>query len=686
MKKIFLVGVSFFCLSSVAARIPGSIDELKRSLKPLLLQKYDAKKYSWSYSSFKDIYKKNYSLYRNPSYIASQEIFVPLFEALNKRAVGEVKETLSVTYNKDQKIVVIGSLYGGFQCLIDYIDHWQSSGIISKELVLQKNYSMIFLGNAVGKSPYSQETLAIIGLLIYKNQSSVVYIQGEQEYQEAWLDHSMGNQIIKTQKPFIAALYKKLIQAFFASCPRSMHNIFDSKDTHKILCVSSQQQVSSNISFGADIVISGINDFIVRENNTGLFLMAPIRGATNWKVFSGCTPMMKEYYDFSTHSYVLFDQNSITHVYRPAGQKKYQQKVYNIYTGLLDTDKRKILKIGSSLDLSGQAQTIGVPVQEGIFASLLEQNNDKSFPVLIREYIFDDSYIPSKTYKNITMLKEQGIQTILIHMGTVYLDMYIHEFKDSSLSVLFPVANGRYPDIKNLIHYRVSFAQETDALIKNLLSKNYIKSIAIFYQDDAFGKPPRDIAHALLEAKKIRVIDVPYSRTDASFSAAVEKIKKSNVDAIAFFALTEASSSFIREYKPYNLANKKLLGLSTLLVNDFEKMVYNLGLDFTFASVVPDPCNSTLQIAQEYRSTMKKNAIVPDIASFEAYIATQLFLDAFKAAQYTLDQKKIMQHFEQMNHTNFKGLLLHLNAFRGLSNTVWLVEGPDVEWISYSLI
>jgi len=654
-------------------------------LKGIVSQSYDAKAYPWEYSSFKDIYAKNAALYKKSTYITAKEVFIPLFESINKTfSVAGKVDNLVIAGRENQKYIIVGSLYGGAQCLIDYIDQWKLDGIITEELLLQKNYICIFLGNAIGKSPYAHETLAIIGFLMQKNPHTVIYIQGDQEYQEEWVDHSLGDQITMAQKSSTASEYQRIIATFFSHCPRAITINFDNK--HSVLCTSSGKNAVKYAVKNIDIIFSGIDDFIIRENNNGLFLMSPIRGATNWKVFSGCTPMMKEYYDFSTHSYVLFDQNSITHVYRVAGQKKYQQKVYSIYTGLLGTEKRKILKIGSSLDLSGQVKAIGVPVQEGIFASLLEKNNDKNFPVFIREYIFDDNYIPFKTHKNITMLKEQGIQTILMPVGTVNLDTYIKEIKESSLIVLFPIANGRYSDVKNLIHYRVSYEQEAEALIKNLLSKNYIKSIAIFYQDDAFGKPLRDIAHTLLEAKNIRLLDVPYSRTETTFAAVVEKIKKSNVDAIAFFSAPEASSNFIREYKPYNFANKKLLGLSSLLVNDFDKTAYNLGLDFTFTSVVPDPRNSTLQIAQEYRSTMKKNAIVPNVASFEAYISTQLFLDAFKAAQYTLDQKKIIQYFERMNHTDFKGLPLHFNAFRGLSNTVWLVEGVDLEWISYSFV
>ena len=685
MKKIFLVCISFLCSCTICAQKSYSIHDLKKMLKGIVSQRYDAKAYPWEYSSFKDIYTKNADFYKKSTYITAKEVFIPLFESINKTfSVAGKAENLVIAGRENQKYIIVGSLYGGAQCLLDYIDQWKHDGIITEELLLQKNYICIFLGNAIGKSPYSHETLAIIGFLMQKNPHTVIYIQGDQEYQEEWVDHSLGDQITMTQKSSTASEYQRIIATFFSHYPRAIIINFDNK--HSVLCTSSGKNAVKYAAKNIDIIFSGIDDFIIHENNNGLFLMPPIRGATNWKVFSACTPFMKEYYTFSTHSYIILDSKTLTHVYRKENEKKYQQDVYDVYTGLANNSKKKSsIRIGSSVDLSGQVKSIGGPLSEGIFVSLFEYNHDAQNKNFIREYIFDDGYIPYKTYKNINDLKKQGIDTIILSQGTVNLNAFVSEIVPSNLLVLFPLADGRYPDIKNLIHYRVSFSQEAEALVHNLLAKNYIKNVAIFYQNDAFGIGPRDVAHKILKEKNVNWVDVPYTRTDISFAAAAEKIKKSNVDAVVFFAIADSANALIREIKPYNLANKKLCGLSTLLLNGFDTMVYRLGLDFTFSAVVPDPLRSNLEIVKEYRTHMAQHAYLPDISSLEGYIGMQLFFDAFKAANYELDHKKIIRHFEQMNNTNFKGLLLRLNAFRGLSNTVWLIEGPSAEWISHSL-
>ena len=689
MKKIFLLCMSLLCSCTMYAQKSYSIHDLKKILKEIISQSYDAKIYPWEYSSFKDIYIRNIAIYKNPSYITSKEIFIPLFESINKRLLSVKKEENSnIAGKKNQKFIIMGSLYGGAQCLLDYIDQWRRDDIITEELLLPKNYMLIFLGNAIGKSPYSLETLAIIGLLIQKNPNNVIYIQGEQEYQEQWLDHSLEDQIATVQNFSTISAYQQCIETFFANCPRAVTINFDSHDKMSILCTSSGKNALKYITTPIDAIFSGIDDFIVHENNMGLFLMLPVRGATNWKVFSACTPFMKEYYNFSTHSYIILDSdsNTVTHVYRREKDTEYQHDVYNVHTGLLNALKKTTeLAIGSSMDLSGQLGAVGRSIGESIFESLLEYNNQDFSKKIIRAHVLDDRYIPYKTYMNIQALKKQGITTILLPLGTANVDSFLDDIRKSELLVLFPLMDGRYPEIKNLIHYRASYAQEAEALIKNLLSKSYVKNIVIFYQDDAFGIGPRDVVHTLLKEKNVNWVDVPYSRTDIMFTSAAEKIKQSNADAIAFFAIPDAANALIKELKTYTLANKKLIGLSILFLNGFDKPMYKLGLDFTFASVVPNPLTSDLQIAREYRTMLSKYSYNPDIASFEGYIGMQLFLDAFKAVGYTLDPTKLVHHFENMKKITFKGLPLNFDSSRSLSNTVWIVEGPDKEWIPYTL-
>ncbi len=334
MKKFFVpLCLYCLCVSQMFAGLPQTIEALKKSLNPILKQQYNAKEYTWEFSLFTDVYKKNAALYKKSSYITSKELFIPLFQSFIDQKMRVAKDIISIQSAKDQKFIVIGSLYGGAQCLFDYIEHLSGAGIIAKDLSLNKNYSMIFLGNAISKSPYSQETLAIIGLLLYKNQDRVIYIQGNQEYQQEWLDHALGDQIAETQKIDTVPLYENVITKFFATCPLAAIITFDNS-VEQILCTSSNQKALKYATENTAVVISGTDEFVIRENNTGLFMLPPIRGATNWKVVSACTPFMKEYYNFSTYSYVILDQKTITHIYRSENKKSYQKDTYNLYTGL----------------------------------------------------------------------------------------------------------------------------------------------------------------------------------------------------------------------------------------------------------------------------------------------------------------------------------------------------------------
>jgi len=346
--------------------------------------------------------------------------------------------------------------------------------------------------------------------------------------------------------------------------------------------------------------------------------------------------------------------------------------------------QKKIVTIGSSMSITGQMGIYISSVYEGIFAALYDFNMNSAQDVpYVREEILDDRYLPYVKNENLKILESKKIYTLLMPNGTANIEYCLPTIRDSKLLILFPVTSSRYPDIKNMINCRATMLDEVIALMNHSTEKTYVKRCAIFYQNDLFGISQRDAAHMVLKEKKIEWVDVPYERNIVSFEEQAEKILKSDAQLIAFFCIPPAAFELIRTIKPYKLFNKKLIGTSDLMVGSFSSYVYALGLAFTFSATTPNPVKSTLQIAKEYRAAMRKHSSKLNTFSFEGYIAAQLFLDAFRAAQYELDNKKILQHFEGMRNIYFKGLPLSFNQDRNLSNNVWIVNGPDVDWILY---
>jgi ABC-type branched-subunit amino acid transport system substrate-binding protein len=349
-----------------------------------------------------------------------------------------------------------------------------------------------------------------------------------------------------------------------------------------------------------------------------------------------------------------------------------------------ESSKKKVVVIGSSMPITGHASSYGASAHGGLFAALYDFNMSSSLQEPdIREYILDDKYVPYNARKNVQYFESKKTTTLIMPFGTASIESYLSDIRAGKLLVLFPNMEGRYPDIKNLIHFRPSYAEETIALINYVVEKNQYRRCAIFYQNDSFGIGQRDTAHAILREKNIEWVDVPYDRNAVAFSQQAEKIKNADVDMIALFCLSGAGISLIRNIKVYNLVNKKLIGTSDLLTGGFIVYAYLLGLDFVCTSVTPNPEKSTLPIAQEYRASMEKHDFELDSFSFEGYIATQLFLDAFRFVGHVLDPVKLVRYFEGMHNVTFKGLSLSFNKERSLSNNIWIVEGPTVDWTLY---
>src|SRR5437762_7958596 len=65
----------------------------------------------------------------------------------------------------------------------------------------------------------------------------------------------------------------------------------------------------------------------------------------------------------------------------------------------------------------------------------------------------------------------------------------------------------RNPKLENVINVRASYGAETEAWIKHLTEDLKVKKIAIFYQDDAFGRAGLDGVGAAMRRRNLTLVE-----------------------------------------------------------------------------------------------------------------------------------------------------------------------------------
>ncbi|QQR49056.1 metallophosphoesterase [bacterium] len=98
--------------------------------------------------------------------------------------------------DSQSRVVIFGDLQGAFHSLTRDLNHLKTLQIIDEQLrITQPNYYIVFIGNAINRSPYTLETLSIILRLMQRNPENVIYLKGKNEYYEYWKEHTLRDEL-----------------------------------------------------------------------------------------------------------------------------------------------------------------------------------------------------------------------------------------------------------------------------------------------------------------------------------------------------------------------------------------------------------------------------------------------------------------------------------------------------------
>lgn len=214
--------------------------------------------------------------------------------------------------------------------------------------------------------------------------------------------------------------------------------------------------------------------------------------------------------------------------------------------------KDKIL-IGSYLPLQGGLAGGAAQVRDGADAYFKFVNDRGGVHGRKIEWIVEnDSYNPQQTVAvTKKLLDRDGVFAIVSTLGTA-----------TSLAVLPFLAQRKVPLINPIGgHERLNAPSDAnvfgmlpvgqkigEAMASYAVEKLQGKRIAILYQNDAFGKDPRDGAAAALEKRGMKVVaEASYVPSDVDLSAQAAAIRDANPDVVLLSVITKHGALFVKE-------------------------------------------------------------------------------------------------------------------------------------------
>jgi len=232
-------------------------------------------------------------------------------------------------------------------------------------------------------------------------------------------------------------------------------------------------------------------------------------------------------------------------------------------TGVSDTE----VVVGWTTPLSGPAALWGVTGLGGkAYADYINDQggiHGRKIKVILK----DDGYNPTRAMANLQEMKGK-IFAVSALLGTAVLNAAKNFFPENNIPLITPYGDIRiwarmpkdklryifvaYPDYEDEAEYLTKYA------VKSLGSKK----IAIFYQNDDYGKmaiPGVQKALAAMPGKAKLVAGVPYGVTERALGTHALKVKESGADSLIIYPTPTHGALIVKEmakigYRPKVLA------------------------------------------------------------------------------------------------------------------------------------
>lgn len=643
--------------------------------------------------------------------------------------------------SQDDHFLVWGNLQGAFHSLVYALEHLAEQKIIDKNLkIIAPKYFMVFSGNVVDRSVYSLETLTVILRLIDANPNRVFYIKGNHESDSLWRDYDLLDELqYKVAVPMgMNPPYKNDIvpftddiEAFFNTLPMVLYLGMKTVDAAQGIRIGhftrDQYQLTyDELSYvlnnqdqtlftapiqlpkerkdeiAAEVIAmtEGSSDLIPNYNDQGLRLLPPDEGTTAWSILSAQNDSFERLYKFITDSYVdiaislPMKQSTITQQYQDSKNRTGFKtgRVYNIFCGQADEQYRaqskiSVLSVGSTVDLKGEATILGRQVQAGLSLATNKQNQQGiAAGHIVSLTMLNDSHLFSKMRRNIGDLwKNYQIKILLSVEESMLMRGYLDLVQEYNMLVLFPftsVDSMRSEKYPNIIHYGPSYTQEADISTRYILDTIAPNKIAIVYEKEQIGVDAlMGVRAACKEKGFTSLVEIPFTSKELNFKKQIERIQQEDPDTLGIFTSSPVGQEFIRQIGVQNLARRTLYAVSSFGAQTFRQYYQSRGLRMIMTNLVPNPMQSDLPIAQEFRKEAGDNNVIISTQALEAYVTASIFVEALRITKGVVTPEALKQTLESMNNYEFKGLKLSFDkATRELSNTIWLDLGDGNDW------
>jgi len=334
----------------------------------------------------------------------------------------------------------------------------------------------------------------------------------------------------------------------------------------------------------------------------------------------------------------------------------------------------KPIVLGQSAPFSGPSEILGSQYNQGArlyFEAVNTKGGVNGRPIELKR--LDDALNPERCVANTRQFIGEGVFALFGYVGTPSSMAALPLATEAKVPFFAPLTGAqslREPFNRYAIHVRASYFEETAAIIKQMTAVG-IKKIAVFHQNDAFGKAGlEDVVHALapLNLKPVAAGSVETNSTDVA--QALKSILGAGPEAIIQIGAYKGCATFVR------LARRAGYGGNFYNISfvDTQALSAELGAvarGVIVSQVMPFPYGAATPIATEYLSALQASGLVatsPNYSGIEGFVAAKVFTEALRRAGKALTREGFLTAIQSMQNYNLGGMTMEFGPQKNVGS------------------
>ena len=335
------------------------------------------------------------------------------------------------------------------------------------------------------------------------------------------------------------------------------------------------------------------------------------------------------------------------------------------------------ITLGMSAPFTGPNGLYGMQMREAMLAHFDQVNKSGGVNGRKVELVtIDDGYETERTLANTkALIQDKQVFALMGYYGSTPTTEAMNKVFGPAKVPLVGTISGAgtlreppsaNPNSRYMFNVRASYADETEAIVNQLVSFN-LKNIAVFYQNDGFGKSGLEGATAAMKKHGLAPSAVgTVERNAVDVSKAVETIAKSNPQAVIMVTLYKPTAAFVKAMKKAG-QHPMFMTLSPV---GAEQLTQELGPDargIGMSQVAPYPWNDVVTVVRDYQKLVGKKGGY-SYYGIEGYLMARVMVEGLKRVGKEPTREKLVSALENLNNHDFGGYRVSYNGTNRLGS------------------